>query len=122
MKKILFIVIFIIGLLPAVIRAEVNLPQPVQELFDIAGKVKLNSETENTLQNAVKDAAEGETQPIELIKSLGMDLKALWEKINTWFINTLGVTLGEVLRAVGNIFVWIFEEIIKLIRFVLSKT
>lgn len=44
----------------------------------------------------------------------------LWGRINNWFSSNIGISLSDIIRAVANLIIWIWELIIKLIRVGLS--
>lgn len=53
----------------------------------------------------------------------GIDLssvKGLWDSINNWFISNIGVSFTDIIKAVFNFIIWIWELIIKLIQAGLS--
>ncbi len=53
----------------------------------------------------------------------GIDLSnasGLWSQINNWFSSNIGVSLSDVIRAIANLIIWVWELIIKLIQVGLS--
>jgi hypothetical protein len=48
-----------------------------------------------------------------------MDLssaKGAWDSINNWFLENIGVSLNEIIKAIANLIIWVWELIIKLIK------
>ena len=46
--------------------------------------------------------------------------KGFWASINNWFISNVGVSLTDIIKAVFNFIIWVWELIIKLIQAGLS--
>jgi len=49
------------------------------------------------------------------------DASGVWNQINNWFSSNIGVSFSDIIRAVVNLIIWIWELIIKLIQVGLSK-
>ena len=48
------------------------------------------------------------------------DVGGTWASINNWFSSKIGVSLTDIIKAVVNLIIWIWEVIIKLIQTGLS--
>ncbi|MGC9603580.1 MAG: hypothetical protein ABSF47_03900 [Minisyncoccia bacterium] len=48
------------------------------------------------------------------------DVGGTWASINSWFSSKIGVSLTDIIKAVVNLIIWIWELIIKLIQTGLS--
>ena len=124
MKYIIIFLILIIFLIPGAVvhglELNKNLPKPVQDVLNTAEKVQLNVDTGKVINELKNTAETGKIDPGRLFGDLGIDLKGLWDKINGWVKNTIGVSLGEIVKALGNLFVWFFELVIKFVKWIVS--
>ena len=48
------------------------------------------------------------------------NVKSGWDSINNWFLQNIGVSFTEIVKSVANLFIWIWEIVIKLIKVGLS--
>jgi len=92
------------------------IPQPFKDLFQTFGKININISRIPVL-NKIFSRASTEAQNISSNPAgLISWFKNLWERINIWLENNIGVSLREIIRAVVNVFIWILEFIIKLVK------
>ncbi|MDI6820910.1 MAG: hypothetical protein QMD65_01900 [Patescibacteria group bacterium] len=98
-----------------------NLPKPVTDLFQTFGKIKLNITDKDIpfVKKAAESIKKGDLSGLSPEK-LGGEVRGFWQKTNTWVQEKLGASLKEIIKSIGNLFVWIFEFIIKLIKTGLS--
>lgn len=47
-------------------------------------------------------------------------VQGTWDNINNWFVSKIGVSLTDIIKAVVNLIIWVWELIIKLIQVGLS--
>ncbi|TSA45479.1 hypothetical protein D4R51_01760 [bacterium] len=47
-------------------------------------------------------------------------VKGFWASINNWFVSNIGISFTDIIKAVFNLIIWIWEVIIKLIQAGLS--
>ena len=67
-----------------------SLPQPITNFYETLSNIRIFSE-------------------------LG-DITGLWDKINDWFEDKIGVSFRTMLIALSDLVVWILELIIKIVR------
>jgi len=87
-----------------------NLPEPVIDLFQSFSKIKLNINNKNNIP-----VLQNNTQEFSPEKIRG-EIKSFWQKVNIWIQEKLGINLKEIVKFIGNLFILIFEFIIKLIK------
>lgn len=132
MKKIYFFIILglFLSFAPAVVQGtEVGdsfnlnsiknlLPAPINDLVNTVQKITPNFQSPffQNLQNTVQNL---KTESLNTQNFLDK-FKEIFYKINNWFEINLGVSLVAILKAIGNVIVWIFETFIKLIKTAIS--
>ncbi|GEM_PF-1600101 len=131
MKYIIFILIVVVSL-PFLAGAQgVNPntnPQGIQNLqlnnVDSSGLVQdainlFNKVKENVPLVDTQGTQSGETLPTAPVTSLS-GIVNLWNSVNAWCEQHIGISLREIINTVINFMIWIWELIIKLIRAALS--
>ncbi|MEK7086830.1 MAG: hypothetical protein AAB935_01070 [Patescibacteria group bacterium] len=114
MEKKISIILSLIILIPLLSSAQVNdsvLPDTINLLAPISNFI-----------DKLKNINIGESVSLGEANS-EIDLssaKSIWEKINNWFSSHIGVSFTDIIKAIFNFIIWIWELIIKLIRVGLS--
>lgn len=132
MKKIYFFIILglFLSFTPAVVQGteagdsfNLNsiknlLPAPINDLVNTVQKITPNFQSPffQNLQNTVQNL---KTESLNAQNFLDK-FKEIFYKINHWFETNLGVSLVAILKTIGNVIVWIFETLIKLIKTAIS--
>ncbi len=100
-----------------------NLPNVGQALSDIipAPVSGFIDQLKTILQNGVNAVGNGQA-----LSGGGNGLNLsnagdIWNQINDWFSSNIGVSFTDIVKAVVNLIIWIWELIIKLIQVGLSK-
>lgn len=93
-----------------------QVPQPISELFDTFGRIKIDFPGIPIINKAIQSFSHAAQNP-ERVTS---DLTGIFEKINIWFQNNVGVSLKEITSSLGNFIVWVLELIVRLIKAGLS--
>lgn len=106
----------------------IKLPIEVQGLFNTADKVQEGVKNTGVVQKLTDQVKECVTNggtsdcidiknPSDAIESI----RSLFSKINNWFQKTIGVSLNEIIRAIGAFFVWVLQWVAEFLRTILSK-
>ena len=93
-----------------------NLPSPITDLWNTASKIRVNIEESSFFTRILETTVGVAQDPINFFS----DLKNWWGNINNWFQDKVGLSFMEILRRVGNFFVWTLELFVKVIKFALS--
>jgi hypothetical protein len=116
MKKRLLTIFIIVSLMPFAASAQTsqnfqeNLPGPVNDLLNLVKGVKVSSPNLNVSQQSVD-------QTVQQIASGNTgDLSSWWQSINGWFSANIGVSLADIIKAVVNLVIWVWELVIKLLQ------
>ena len=93
-----------------------NIPEPVTDLVDTFGGIKIDVGDQTFLERIFTGAKDFISSP----RTIFSDIEDLWNKINDWFESKICVSFRELIIALGNFFIWALELIIKLLRTVVS--
>ena len=94
-----------------------SVPQSINDLFNIFGKVKNSVD----LYPATSSIGNPIPNPTDLKKgNILDDIKNGWNKVNDWFEKKIGTSLRAVIIAIGNFVAWAFDAIANLIRLGIS--
>lgn len=96
--------------------AQLQVPEPITELFNTFENIDIDTSRIPILNRAFQ----GFGQAVQNPEGAANDLTGLFERINAWFQSNVGVSLGEITKAIGNFIVWVLELIVKLIKAGLS--
>ena len=89
-----------------------NLPQPITDIYNTFNKIQVRAE-DNTFLNIISEKVRTiSANPQGLVS----DASNWWGRVNNWFSSHVGVTLKELVQGVANLFVWVFEWVVKLIK------
>ena len=108
--------------------SKIKLPTEIQDLFKTAGKVQESVKNTQVVQQITDQVKECVTNggtancvdiknPSDAIESV----RGIFSKINNWFQNTIGVSFSEIIRAIGNFFVWTLKWVVEFLQTMLSK-
>lgn len=89
-----------------------ELPESVTNLFDTFSQIKINVGSIPIVESTLKTIQTTAQNP----QGLTSGLTDLFESINRWFGTNIGVSLGEIIKAIGSFVVWVLELIVKLIQ------
>ena len=116
MKKGLLTILIIAFLVPFAAGAQTsqnfqeNLPGPVNDILNLVKGVKVSSPnldvSQESVDQTVQQIASGNTG----------DLSSWWQSINGWFSTNIGVSLADIIKAVVNLVIWVWELVIKLLQ------
>lgn len=93
-----------------------NVPQPITDLFNTFQKIDLNVKLpflEKAFQEGIPKSTGGGGGVVS-------DLTNLFDRVSSWFRDKLGVSLIDIVKAIGNFIIWVLEFIVKLIKAGLS--
>ncbi len=93
-----------------------NLPQPVNDLLNTLSKININNTPGGSLNTAGGPPSSVNINGGDILNQLGN----LWQSLNNWFAANTGVSLSDIIKAVVNLIIWIWEIIIKLLQVGLS--
>lgn len=89
------------------IEIKLDLPVSVQDAYDTFKQMKLSTGTIHQVDASTT---------IVWLK----DFKNLWQSINDWFTQNIGVSFKNILVAIGNIFVWLLELLVHLLKWIIG--
>jgi len=91
-----------------------SLPNEVSDLFKTFEKINIDKNSQIFSINT-----QGIKAPGDLVKNFGW-LKDIWNKINLWLLQNVGISFSEIIRVVVNFFVWVLELFIKILKALIS--
>lgn len=92
------------------------IPQPFIELFKSAESIGTSIEQSQVVQRAIQSVQGQGVNPTSVFNFL-----LEWgRRISDWVQSTLGVSVWEIVKAMGGFFIWLLEFVINLVRQVLS--
>jgi len=102
------------GLIPGApnVNIENILPGPARDLLNMAEKIHIDVSRIPIVNKFIQSIQSSDFQSGDFIRSL----ENVWERLNAWLEQNIGVSLKEIIRGIGNLFVWIFEFIVNLIK------
>ena len=89
-----------------------SLPAPVTDLFNTFEKIKIDIGGGTLLPRVAGSIKNISLTPGDILSYV----KGVWDSVNSWFENKIGISFREIIRTVANFFVWALELIIKVIR------
>lgn len=118
MTKLIFILLSVFVLiLPLKTLAQLeNIPQLIDLFNTFQTFQKINEVKPPFLEKAFQDVQSAPDSAGGVIS----DLTSLFNRINSWFQDKLGVGLIDIIKAIGNFIVGVLEFIVKLIKAGLS--
>jgi hypothetical protein len=96
------------------------LPAPVKDIFDTAIKISDKMKNSPLLQNVVDQARSSGVGADVGSGSIFTDLKNIWDNVNNWMEQNVGVSLQQIIKVIAGLFVWVLEFVIKILRAGLS--
>ena len=99
-----------------------NIPEPVTELVDTFSKIQVDIDVgggsflKKTLESIKNFVFTIVLTPGEFFSYV----QNIWDNINTWLEDHIGVSFREIIRSVVNFFVWSLELIIRLMKWGIS--
>lgn len=100
---------------PAVFAEEqqLPLPGPISDFMKTLEKVKIDG-----INVSLRDMDIGKFTGVESQTGVGVwdFIKNVWDSINSWMIQNIGISFSEVIRAAVNLIVWVIELALKLIK------
>ncbi|MCP6719779.1 MAG: hypothetical protein KJI72_00430 [Patescibacteria group bacterium] len=99
-----------------------DIPEPVTELVDTFSKVRVDIDVgggsflKRTLENIKDFFFTIVLTPGEFFSYV----QGVWDNINNWLEDNIGVSFREIIRVVANFFVWSLRLIIRLIEWGIS--
>ena len=100
------------------ISSNFNIPEPIIDLFNTFRGIRLNIDISQVplIQSTIESVKNVALDP----QGFTSDFGNRFDQANNWFSQNLGVPLTNILRAIGNFFIWILELITSLIKLGLS--
>lgn len=99
----------------------ITVPQPVSDFIDNLSKINLgNIPLVNDISRIANKAHFGGGTDIARSINLGSDLAGIWNSLNAWFGQHVGISLGSIVSAIGDAILWILDLMSRLIRAGLS--
>jgi hypothetical protein len=119
MKIFLFSLICAFVLLPGgKIFAEttsISVPKPIGDFVESLKEINIDNVDKNISDNISLDGS------VVTQKLSDMGVQGVWDAANGWMEETLGISLGQIIKAVGNLIMWFLELMIGLIKGGLSE-
>ncbi len=122
MKKGFLTILLIVSFIPFVVNAQTppnaqeNLPGPVNDLWNLLQKVRVDSPNLDVSQQGIGQTVQQIANGKISQSAVSGDLSSWWQSINGWFSANIGVSLGDIIKAVVNLVIWVWELIIKLLQ------
>lgn len=95
-----------------------SLPGPVNDLVNLVQKVKIDAPNANLTS--------GSNGGIDInLGQLGQsgvsgDLGSIWQSANNWVSSHVGISLNDIVKAILNIVIWIWQFLIGLLKDLVS--
>lgn len=111
----LCLMVAIVGFLavPSQTRAEIDLEKGLNDLKDALPVVGAEIPIP-----ALNEAENVNTEPI--VQGLNMSLGEVWDSMNGWLNENVGISLSEIVNTILTFVIWAFELVVKLLKAIIE--
>lgn len=89
---------------------EISIPQPIGDFIDSLGNIDIDNTGKNISDNISLDGS------VISEKLSGLGISDIWNMANEWMEATIGISISQIVRAIGNFIIWALELMMKLLR------
>ncbi|KKU91311.1 MAG: hypothetical protein UY23_C0002G0050 [Candidatus Jorgensenbacteria bacterium GW2011_GWA1_48_11] len=100
---------------------QVQIPGPVQDLFQTFGQIHIDVGQNQAVQSIGQGIQETVSQIGQDPQNWLSQLQNWWGRLNSWLQINIGVSFSQILTVIANLFIWVFELMIKLIKLALPS-
>ncbi len=93
----------------------ISVPKPIGDFVESLKEINIDNVDKNISDNISFDG----TVVTEKLSNMGV--QGVWDAANGWMEETLGISLGQIIKAIGNLIMWVLELMIGLIKGGLSE-
>lgn len=89
---------------------EISVPQPIGDFIQSLGDINIDNVDNRLSNNFSLDKS------VIAQKLSGLGIQDIWDGANDWMQNTIGISVSQIVRVIGNFIVWSLDLMIKLIK------
>ncbi|MEK7630165.1 MAG: hypothetical protein AAB432_02155 [Patescibacteria group bacterium] len=98
---------------PDYLKQGLQLPESITQIFDLGKKISINLQGSGFIRDIVeKVQGNGNSSPSNIFSGV----LSIWDRSNDWLQSNIGISLREIITAIGNLFIWILNFVIGLIQ------
>lgn len=88
---------------------EISIPQPIGDFIDSLRNINIDNSWGNLSDISLDESVVSE-------KISEFNITDIWNQANDWMQATIGISISQIVRAIGNFIIWALELVVKLLR------